>query len=96
MDFDSIGAFAMFLSGGAIGLGLVLLSAYKAKLKAGMAQSQLGEASSESVDQLREEMQQSLSQQAAEIEDLNERLDFTERLLTKGTPRQVGKTTPIT
>ena len=93
---DSIGAFAMFLSAGGVGLGLILLSAYKAKLRAGMTQLQLDEASVESVDQLRDEMHQALSQQAAEIEDLNERLDFAERLLTKGEPRRIKENTPAT
>ena len=32
MDWDGIGAFALFFSSGAVGLGLIALRAYKAKL----------------------------------------------------------------
>ncbi len=91
MDFDTPGAFALFLSLGAVAVGLIRLAAYRMKLKAETERRRLEHSSSNSVDALRDEVQDALAQQAAQIDELHERLDFTERLLTQG---KVVGTTP--
>ena len=84
MDFDTPGAFALFLSLGAIGIGLIRLAAYKMKLNAETDRKRIESDLPGSVEDFREEVQDALAQQAAQMDDLNERLDFAERLLTKG------------
>lgn len=90
MDMDGIGTFAMFLSTGAIGLAWIWLMAYRAKLKAETDRERLRGSSSDAVEELRQETHDLLSQQAAQLDDLQERLDFTERLLTKGQGEEPG------
>ena len=84
MDFDTPGAFALFLSLGAIGIGLIRLAAYRMKLKAETERRRIEESSANSADALRDEVQHALAQQATQIDELHERLDFAERLLTQG------------
>ena len=81
MEWDSLGAFALFISAGGVGLGLVWLSAYKAQLRAKLEHSQLHSSADESVSEFRQEVQDTLDAQAAQIAELHERLDFAERLL---------------
>ena len=90
MDFDSIGAFALFFSTGAVGCTLVWLASYRMKLKNDLEQKRLDAGGSEDVEQLREEFQQLLSEQAAQIDELHERIDFAERLLTQGRPGETS------
>ena len=90
MDFDSIGAFALFFSTGAIGCTLVWLASYRMKLKADLEKARLDAGGSESIEQLREEMQQLLAEQGTQIDELHERLDFAERLLTQGRAEDAG------
>ncbi len=83
MDMDGIGTAAMFLSSGVIGVGLIWLAAYRTKLKVGLDRDRLHGSSNDAVDELRQEMHDLLAQQAAQLDDLHERLDFTERLLAR-------------
>ena len=84
MDWDSIGAFALFLSAGGFGMGLVWLVSFRMKLKHKLELARLGGQSDDAVDQLRDEMHDLIEQQGAQLVDMQERLDFAERLLTKG------------
>ena len=84
MDMDGIGTAAMFLSSGVIGAGLIWLAAYRTKLKAGLDRDRLHGSSNDAVEELRQEIHDLLAQQASQLDDLHERLDFTERLLSKG------------
>lgn len=95
MDFDSIGAFALFISSGAVGAGLILLAGFRMKLKADIDKLRLGDSGREAMEELREELQQTIARQAAEIDELSERLDFTERLLTEGRHTRPRVNTPV-
>ncbi len=90
MDMDGIGTAAMFLSSGVIGVGLIWLAAYRTKLKVGWARDRLHGSSDDAVDELRQEMHDLLAQQASQLGDLHERLDFTERLLSQGPKGEPG------
>ena len=85
MDWDGVGTFAMFISTGAIGVGIVLLRAYKAKLAAKLEFARL-ERSTEAPEDTQEQIR--------ELEDrvrrLSDRVDFTEKLLSGGvtSPRE--------
>jgi hypothetical protein len=83
MDFDTPGAFALFLSLGAVGVGVLRLWAYRMKLTAETEQKRLEAHSSNTIDDLRDEVQHALARQSAEIDELHQRLDFAERLLTR-------------
>ena len=79
MDWDSLGAFALFMSGGAIGVGVIFLRVYSLKLKSVLERERIragANASDETAEQL-----QILTDQ---VERLSERMDFTERLLSPG------------
>jgi uncharacterized Zn finger protein len=57
---------------------------------------ELAEAISERLRQeIREEVSGALESRAAELEELHERVDFAERLLTKGQLREVKESTPV-
>ncbi len=84
MDMDGIGTLALFLSSGAIGVGLIMLAGFRIKLKNRLELERMRGESGESVDQLRDEMHDILDQQNAQISELQERVDFAERLLAKG------------
>ena len=96
MDMDGVGTFAMFLSSGVIGAGLIWLGAYRMKLKAGLDRDRLHGSSNDAVDELRQEMHDLLAQQASQLDDLHERLDFTERLLSQGSKGEPGAENPRT
>ena len=79
MDWDGIGTFALFISSGAIGLGVIALGAYKAKLASKLQWARLEraeEAPGEALEQVRELEEQ--------VQRLSERVDFTEKLLGDG------------
>ncbi len=84
MDWDGIGTFAAFLSAGAVTMGWIVLAGYKAKLKAESEQRRLGAASGEAIEELRRETHDALREQQQQLDELHERLDFAERLLTRG------------
>jgi hypothetical protein len=84
MEWDAIGTFALFLSAGAVGVSCTILTGYRARLKANLEMEHMRRQSGEGVEELRREMHDLLAQQAAQLDELNERMDFAERLLTKG------------
>jgi hypothetical protein len=77
MDWDGVGTFAMFLASGAVGVGIIALKAYKAKLASKLEWARLERS---------EEVPGRLAQQINELEEqvdrLNERVEFTEKLLS--------------
>lgn len=81
MDWDGIGTFALFMSSGAIGLGIILLRAYKAKLTAKLEWARL-EQRGEAPDYAQEEIR-ALQE---EVRRLSDRVDFSEQLLEGGRP----------
>ena len=79
MDWDGIGTFALFISSGAIGVGIIALRAYKAKLASKLEWARLqrsDDAPDHALEQIRELEQQ--------VHSLTERVDFTEKLLGDG------------
>ena len=79
MDWDGVGTFALFLASGAVGMGLIALRAYKAKLAAKLDWERLRRSSTppdEVLEQIRE--------LENKVHRLTDRVDFTERLLGDG------------
>lgn len=79
MDWDGVGTFALFLSSGAIGVGVIVLRAYQARLAARLEIARLehaGDGPDLDMEQIRE-----LEQKVAR---LAERVDFNEKLLGDG------------
>jgi hypothetical protein len=85
MDWDGIGTFALFIGSGAIGVGMIMLRAYKATLAAKLEGARL-ERSSGDTDYAQEQIR--------ELEDkvrrLSERVEFNEKLLTGDTATHRG------
>lgn len=82
MDWDGIGTFALFFSTGAVGVGVVVLRAYQAKLAAKLEQVRIEHSASGpdlDVEQMRD-----LEEKVAR---LTERVDFQENLLGDGRDR---------
>jgi len=83
VDWDGIGTLALFLSSGAVGVGIIALLAYKARLTSKLEQARIASAS-DVPDETREHLQ--------DLEDkvrrLTDRVDFTERLLGDGRDRE--------
>ncbi len=77
VDWDGIGTFALFIGSGAVGVGVILLRAYKAKLAAKLEWARL-ERSGRDPDYAQEQIR--------ELEDtvrrLSERVEFNEKLIT--------------
>ena len=76
MDWDGIGTFALFLSSGAIGVGLIALRAYKARLVAKLEMARLersNETSDEALVMIRDLEDQ--------VQRLTERVEFNEKLI---------------
>lgn len=80
MDWDGVGTFAMFLASGAVGVGIVALKAYKAKLASKLEFARL-EKYREAPD---DEVQEQIRDLEDQVQRLTERLDFTEKLLSSG------------
>ena len=79
MDWDGVGTFALFISSGAVGVGLIALRAYKARLAAKLEFARLersNEAAEETLEVVRE--------LADEVRRLGDRVDFNEKLLEGG------------
>lgn len=74
MDWDGVGTFAMFLSSGAVGVGIILLKAYKAKLAATLEKARLEYSSGDYAQEHVRELEN-------EIRQLRERVEFNERLI---------------
>ena len=80
MDWDGVGTFAMFISSGAIGLAIIALRAYKAKLASKLEWARLVRAEDDAPEQALEQILE-LEEQ---VQRLTERVDFTEKLLGDG------------
>ncbi len=78
MDWDGIGTLALFLSSGAIGVGLIALRAYKAKLASKLEWERLRH--HDAPDEVLEQIQDL----EAQVHRLTERVDFNERLVGDG------------
>jgi hypothetical protein len=78
VDWDGVGTFALFIASGGVGLGVIALKAYRAKLAAKLEWARLE----------REDAPSEVAAQVRDLEDqvqrLTERLDFTEKLLGSG------------
>jgi Mg2+ and Co2+ transporter CorA len=70
----------MFLASGAVGVGIVALKAYKAKLASKLEFARL-EKYREAPD---DEVQEQIRDLEDQVQRLTERLDFTEKLLSSG------------
>ena len=79
MDWDGVGTFALFISSGAVGVGLVFLKAYSLTLKSKLERERI-RAGANTVDEVLDQVQ-TLNHQ---VERLTERVDFSERLLSSG------------
>ena len=80
MDWDGVGTFAMFISSGAIGLAIIALRAYQAKLASKLEWARLERANDDAPEEALEQLQE-LEEQ---VQRLTERVDFTEKLLGDG------------
>ena len=80
MDWDGVGTFALFLSSGAVGLGIIALRAYKAKLASKLEWARLERASDAA-----EDAQEQIREIENEVRQLRDRVEFTERLISGGT-----------
>ena len=79
MDWDGIGTFALFLSSGAIGVGIIALRAYKAHLASKLEWARL-----KRTDDVPEETLGQIRDLEEQVQRLTERVDFTENLLGSG------------
>jgi hypothetical protein len=80
MDWDGVGTFALFISSGAVGVCVIALKAYKAKLASKLEWAKL--------DRVQETSDEGTMAHVHLLEDqvrrLEERMDFTEKLLGDG------------
>ncbi len=79
MDWDGIGTVALFFGSAAVGIGVILLRAYTARLAAKLEWARL-EQDGGRVDHAQEQIRD-LEEQ---VKKLSERVDFNERLLEGG------------
>ncbi|MEN8375877.1 MAG: hypothetical protein ABFS34_10555 [Gemmatimonadota bacterium] len=89
MDWDGIGTLAMFLSTGAVGLAVVIYKAYRERLRTTLEKERLKSRLGLD-DELLEEMR-ALKEQVKRLED---RADFTDRLLKATAPVREVSTAP--
>lgn len=90
MDWDGIGTFALFISSGAIGVGVIMLRAYKAKLAAKLEWARL-EHSASGADHAQEQVRDLEDQ----VRELSERVEFNEKLVSGGTTASDTDTSSI-
>lgn len=86
MDWDGVGTFALFIATGGVGMAIVALRAYKAKLASKLEWARL-----ERADEVPERVQEQIRDLEDQVERLTERLDFTEKLLA---PKAEGAQAP--
>jgi hypothetical protein len=86
VDWDGIGTLALFLSSGAVGVGIIALRAYKARLASKLELARIASASD-----VPDETQEHLRDLEDKVRKLTERVDFTERLLGDGRDRDAPK-----
>jgi hypothetical protein len=79
VDWDGVGTFALFIASGGVGVAIIALKAYKAKLASKLEWARL-ERTDEPPDQVLGQIRELEDQ----VERLTERLDFTEKLLDSG------------
>ena len=82
MDWDGIGTLGLFVSSGAIGVGIIALRAYKAKLASKLEWARLKQARETPEPDL-----ERLRDLEVRVQRLTDRVDFTERLLGEGQGR---------
>ena len=83
MDWDGIGTWALFFSSGAVGVGLIALNAYKAKLASKLEWERLRRSAGPG-----DEVVEQIQDLEAKVQRLTERADFTERLVGDGRSEQ--------
>lgn len=79
MDWDGIGTFALFISSGAVGVGIILLRAYKARLAAKLEWARLEHGRGEA-----DYAQEQIRELEEQVRRLGERVEFSEKLLEGG------------
>ena len=79
MDWDGIGTFALFISSGAVGVGIILLRAYKARLAAKLEWARLERGGGEA-----DYTQEQIRELEEQVRRLGERVEFSEKLLEGG------------
>ena len=82
MDWDGVGTFALFIASGGVGLGIIALKAYKARLASKLEWARL-----ERADDVPDRVEGQIRDLEEQVERLTERVDFTEKLLA---PRREG------
>jgi hypothetical protein len=82
VDWDGVGTFALFIATGGIGVSIVALRAYKAKLAAKLEWARL-----ERTEDLPEQALEQIRDLEEQVQRLTERVDFTERLIGQGVRR---------
>jgi len=76
VDWDGIGTFALFISTGAVGVGIIAFKAYAARLASKLEIEKLRRSNSAP-----DEVTEHLRDLELQVHRLTERVDFTERLL---------------
>ncbi len=79
VDWDGIGTLALFISSGAIGVGLIGLRAYKAQLASKLEWERLRRS-----ETAPDEVLEQIHDLEAKVQRLTERADFSERLVSDG------------
>ncbi len=85
---DGIGTFAMFIAAGGVSVGCIILAGFRMKLKAQLERERIRSGSTGAEEEIRRELHDALAQQQSQLDELYERLDFTERMLTSGGPSE--------
>jgi hypothetical protein len=80
VDWDGVGTFAMFLASGAVGLGVIALRAYQARLASKLEWARLERAD----DLVPDDTSEQVRELEEKVQRLTERVDFTEKLIGKG------------
>ncbi len=79
VDWDGVGTFALFISSGAIGVAVVMLRAYQARLTSKLETERLRSAAAAPVDH---QIEGQIHDLEVQVRRLTERVDFSERLLS--------------
>lgn len=86
VDWDGVGTFAMFIASGGVGLGIIALKAYKARLASKLEWARL-----ERADDTPEPVLEQIRELEEQVERLRERVDFTEKLLSPAQQREPAR-----
>ena len=82
MDWDGVGTFALFIASGGVGLGIIALKAYKAKLASKLEWARL-----ERSEEVPEQVAEHIRDLEDQVRNLAARVDFTENLLDSPSDR---------